>query len=312
MSTIEGKPTHCVEYSKGGSYLAAGMGMKICIIDPYTQEIKYQLSNHTSQIKLLQWAMNDSLLISACFGGSVYGWVSRFEYYSGDAEEIGKSDQIKYLITNRIEFQTKNVKFSGLDYDEEFDILVTCGSDKKIILSIEHGTHNYLELDMGSYIPCSLLLAKQIQFLFVGTNLGTIRAYLWPINKNRKIEFLEYQIHSKEVTSIVMSSDLQRIFSCSKDGSIVGCKLTDIIGEAQGLPNILGRKKQNNELSAFKTHVSLDTLTLIYRNTISQKLEEIKSLEEDIKEKEENAKLEIQKIEKTHEQCMAQISKDVI
>ena len=164
---------------------------------------------------------------------------------------------------------------------------------------------------MDPCVPCCLLLSKKIQFLFLGTSTGYIRAYLWPINRSRKVEFLEFKIHSKAITSIVLSNDLQKIFSCSEDGSVFGCKISDVIGEAEGLSNILGKKRQSNDLGIFKTQVPLDSLTMIFKNTITQKIEEIKSLDEEIKEKEENTKLEIQKLEKNYESLMAQLNSGV-
>jgi WD40 repeat protein len=74
----------CAKYSNGGQYLAAANGNLIQIIDPYTFEIKYQLTGHPSFVRILQWNESDSMLLSVCNNGSAYGWTSNFDVYNKD------------------------------------------------------------------------------------------------------------------------------------------------------------------------------------------------------------------------------------
>jgi len=67
--------------------------------------------------------------------------------------------------------------------------------------------------------------------------------------------------------------------------------------------------KNTNEF--MKSSLSLDSLTLIPQNLIASKIEEIRNLKDDLKEKDENYQLEIQKKDKNQEVIINKIKDEV-
>jgi WD40 repeat protein len=174
---IHGKQCLWVKYSNGGHFLAAGNGNNISIIDPYTYETLFTLIGHPSTVRFLKWTESDSHLLSNCNHGSSYGWYSNFEDYKNRG---AKNEQTEI---ERIEFNLKYVIVNSFVYDEEYDICAVGTSDGKLtLMTTKKGCKTYLEIfSDGHTVVTALWLWKNSQALFVGTNTGIIRMYLWPI-----------------------------------------------------------------------------------------------------------------------------------
>jgi len=125
------------------------------IIDSYTNEIKYKLTGHTEYIKQLVWDSDDDWLISGCNAGHIYSWNSKFELYSEDINKLGpdRVDEAKQILSKRIEHQNKVSKINGIQFDDEFDLLITISDDNKLSLLIDHGSETFLDIDLYPLIP---------------------------------------------------------------------------------------------------------------------------------------------------------------
>lgn len=64
-------------------------------------------------------------------------------------------------------------------------------------------------------------MIKDLEVLLVGTNLGALRVYLWPIDINdNKAQYLEIEAHQGPVTSIQISYDLSLLMTGGADSQI--------------------------------------------------------------------------------------------
>ena len=82
----------------------------------------------------------------------------------------------------------KNIKIHDVGYDEEFDLLFVSSADCKLTLYTTEErkqVKNYTQVSTGDVELTTRLLAKQHNVLFAGTNIGTIRVYLWPIIRRK-------------------------------------------------------------------------------------------------------------------------------
>lgn len=84
---------------------------------------------------------------------------------------------------------------------------------------------------------CELMLSKQLSILFVGTSIGSVRLYSWPIteagcyyqmveksyNKVRLLlpHYYECFIYNKSVTALGISQDCRYLFGGLDNGGIV-------------------------------------------------------------------------------------------
>ena len=120
--------------------------------------------------------------------GSAYGWNSNFEIYNKDKKHKKKGEEHSH--SNKIEVIMKNVVIHSVGFDEEYDLLYVSSSDNKLNLYTTDGGKsctNYLQVFTGNDCELtSLLLGKQQNVLFAGTNKGSIRVYLWPILKKKQ------------------------------------------------------------------------------------------------------------------------------
>lgn len=97
----------------------------------------------------------------------------------------------------------------GVCFDEEYDLCCVSTSDQKLtIMTTINGCKPYnIIYTTGECELTCLLLSKHLGILFAGTNLGTVRAYLWPILKRRNVkdelvEYAEFNIHLDVITSL--------------------------------------------------------------------------------------------------------------
>jgi hypothetical protein len=100
--------------------------------------MKFQLYGHPSLIKILHWNDTDSMLLSVCNNGSVYGWQTNFEIYSRESKPkkktygFGSDDSQQHA--GKLEIIIKNSRVNAVGYDQEFDLLYLSTSDNKLLV----------------------------------------------------------------------------------------------------------------------------------------------------------------------------------
>ena len=84
-----------------------------------------------------------------------------------------------------------------------------------------------------------LLIIKKYDSIIFGTEEGSIRCCIWPIQnlgKNFLIdhpEYIETKLHNQQITSLAVSKNLEFLYSCSEDGSIFISSISGIANDVQ-------------------------------------------------------------------------------
>lgn len=153
-----------------------------------------------------------------------------------------------------------------------------------------------LSLDEGIYAS-SLCLAKNLQVIFVGTNIGSIRVFLWPITLNKDYpdippEFTEFHIHSGKIVGIEVTYDAQTLITCAEDGTIFFCQLKEFYNGVEFKLNSATiqhanpiKKKQYYQSQKCKVHLQMNDLSLVFNSNQekTQQIQELKYKEENLK-----------------------------
>jgi len=193
----------------------------IIVFDTIYYDALFVLDGHTSFIKDLVITEDDKTLISTCEGGFVYVW-----------------DLMKPENNFQKEWQHRNSMYNKVLYDHENDLMYGCTGEKPLCIY-----NNLCKDKVAEFITensendtRAAVLSLKHQILFTGTHKGTIKVFLWPMNKeNLEIEakvgtvgtftykfpeFIEYNAHLSPVTYLELSSDGNYLFSGAADGSV--------------------------------------------------------------------------------------------
>ncbi|EGR27724.1 hypothetical protein IMG5_190190 [Ichthyophthirius multifiliis] len=248
------KQCYCVRYSNGGNYLAASNQANINIYNPYNFQLLFTLHGNYGQIKRIEWLQNDTILQTTCVLNSLKLW-----------NILNQQKIIDY-------YEKSGSKYTALNYDQYYDLLIKCTKDKKVKLCKDRGLTQIYELEIQplNFIYCNIL--RSLNVIVFGTTQGSIRIYLWPFDINLKAqEFLEIAVHQEEVTSIEICRNYEFLFSGSKDGSLYFLKMKQYmygqeinimkekrIKRIQKLNNQFQNNIENNSFVSLKREESQD------------------------------------------------------
>jgi WD40 repeat protein len=171
-----------LQYSDGGNLLAAANGQNINVYDPYTFNIITTLTGHSGSIKDIQWHDRDKKLLTTCSYGFVFLWSAKF---------TGENEHREFDLIFR------NPRAYAITYDAEYDITVVCCDDGKTRIMIEKAGNTYQEYDSSPVHHTAVCISKKHSVIYFGTNLGSIRVYLWPFTEILKdaLEYIEFPVH---------------------------------------------------------------------------------------------------------------------
>lgn len=166
-----------VNYSTSGHLLAVGNYNLINIYNPYSFELIGQLSGHSGLVRNLRWVCDDKILVSSCTQGILYTW--NVETLQRDIDHAYKHQKVNCAL-----------------YDPEFDIVMNCCADSRIRFFVERGSNQKMDVDVSPFQITCVLLVREFQVVFMGTDQGTIRMYLWPFDPSvKEPEFFEVSVH---------------------------------------------------------------------------------------------------------------------
>ncbi|EAR91430.2 WD repeat protein, putative (macronuclear) [Tetrahymena thermophila SB210] len=205
------KQCFAVRYNQSGNILAAANYQNICMYNPYSFEILYILNSlNSGAINQLKWFNQDQILVSSCVLGSVQCWnLSRKQKMIDHTSKAG-------------------VKFTMVAYDPDYDLVIKCTIDNKVKLFSDKGQTLLYDMDIQPITFTYVQIVKEMSIVLFGTNLGTVRMYLWPFDISLKAqEFLEIPIHQGEVRCLNISRDFLYMCSGSIDGDIYFTKMRE-------------------------------------------------------------------------------------
>ena len=251
------KDCTAIAYSDGGNLLAASHHSNnhylIHIYNSYNFEKIMVLDGHTGLLREIIWNCNDTMLISSCTQGLLFCWV------------LSKGDKDP-LVEHPC---SKQYKYNAVTYDIEWDLVVACCADSKMRLFGEKGVNQVYEYDTTPYQFTSVLICKKMNVIFFGTNVGSIRVYLWPIYDFNAVtlEFIEFPIHQGALTNLKVSADFLYLITSSEDSSIFLSKIREYADghdvSALDMLTAMNNKQKNKEFMGKVTNAfSLNAICL--------------------------------------------------
>jgi len=252
------KDCTAIAYSDGGNLLAASSNSNnnhysIQIYNSYTFEMVMELDGHAGPLKEILWSCNDTMLISSCTQGLLFCWV---------LSNREKDPLMEHACA-------KQYRYTAMTYDIEWDLVVACCADSKLRLFGDKGVNMVYEYDTSPYLFTSVLICKKMNVIFFGTNVGSVRVYLWPIYdfSSQTLEFIEFPIHQGPLTNMKISADFQYLISSSEDSSIFLSKIREYADghdvSALDMLTAMNNKPKNKEFMGKVTNAfSLNTICL--------------------------------------------------
>ena len=219
----------CV-FDETGMYLAFGTSefdseYNINILNLSTYEYEYIITRvpQPSKIAFCDGVRN---LIAQFNDNStnILGWALDF---SNRLVENAANTQHGMMEKNRIILKVSDFTGNIVDfgYDYSLDMCIISSHDKR--LRIYCGMKEDKHWEFSSDLEYTkLLIIKKYDSIIFGTSDGSVRCCLWPIQnmgKNMSIdhpEFIETKLHNQKITSLVVSKNLEILYTSAEDGSI--------------------------------------------------------------------------------------------
>jgi WD40 repeat protein len=196
-------------FANGGHIFAAVHGNIVQIFSTWSFENIENLKGHNGKVKSLYFTPDDSSLVSAGSDGAVYTW--NMKQMKREHEHILKSCSYFDAVCS------PNGK-----------VMFAVGTDKMVKEITESSVTK--EFD-GNQVMTQIALSNSGRMLFVGTQMGTIRALRFPFGDQH--DFQEHQAHNGPVTKLKVSYDDQYLFSAGEDGCLYMYKLTEKEGKKE-------------------------------------------------------------------------------
>lgn len=168
-------------------------------------------------------------------------------------------------------------KCYAVTYDPEYDILVACSDDGKTRVSNEKGSNVLIEYDSTPAHHTAVLISRRHSAIFFGTNLGSIRAFLWPFTEFTKdgLEYIEFPVHQSAVTSIKISHDATTLITGGEDGSIFLLKIKEFLdgqdATSYDVLNAISTTKKRDLMGKYINTYLLNNLALVGRANMDVK-----------------------------------------
>ncbi|CAM6094904.1 unnamed protein product [Calypogeia fissa] len=203
-------------FSTGGQYFAAVQSNTVYIFSTYTFENLGNLRAHNGKVRSIWWSPDDTSMLTAGVDGAIYEWQLR------DFKRF-RENVIKGCVYTSV---------VGLKDSKTF---FAVGSD-----------HKLKELDDTSVVKeyFNAVLLTQIslpvgsRLLFAGTEVGSIRAYRYPLSG----DFYEVQAITSPVTRVCVTADSTLLLCAGDDGAVV---IFDVRDKEKTLASHVARKDKD-------------------------------------------------------------------
>ena len=276
-------------FDETGTYLAFGTSefdneYNINVLNLSCYEYEYMITKVPQPTKIL-FADGGRTLIAQFNDNStnLLGWTLNWEHrlienYTGtQKDKLEKDDKNSQVILKISDFSGNIVDF-GFDHSLGMCIITSHDKRERIYWAVKDEKHWEFNSDLEY---TKLLIIKKYDAIVFGTEDGSLRACIWPIQNMLKDmmidhpEYIETKVHNSKITSLCVSDDLEFLYSSAEDGSIFVSSISAVSNDT-----ILELKNfyyfdMNNVLPK-KIHFSSDQIIYITDSIYQNKVDSLK------------------------------------
>lgn len=340
-----------VAYSHSGEMLAVTSGTSVVLLDCWRAELIHVFSGHLSGINHVIFSEDDQLLMSCGSEGAIYGWDLGTAEKLRSFEHVAKGSEYECLAYD----MTRQLVVCCTKPDGLLRVISHVQGQTVLELPDEKSRDRFNttggSADPHGSVVCytAIKLAVPLGILLAGTRNGSIRLFRWPmVEGDTNPLFAEYPIHGHAVTTMSISNDCRILFSGCAGGALIATNIESIDDDDDANKPVSnlnqdyvayryrkheGAEKKRREVESKTAELvkklasigqgssevtTLNEFLLVPKVFLSDKLQEIKELEERMenlkndteytmvqKEQEMEEKLRIEAGERSRERKMA-------
>ena len=282
-------------FDETGTYLAFGTSefdneYNINILNLSCYEYEYMITKVPQPTKLL--FIDGARNLIAQFNDNstnILGWSLNWEhrlienYSSSQKEKMDNTERISKIFLKISDF-TGNIVDFGYDYSLDMCLISSHDKRQRIYCGIKDDKHWEFTSDIEY---TKLLIVKKYDSVIFGTEEGSIRACIWPIqnmNKDMSIDhpdYIETKLHNAKITSLCISRDLEILYSSAEDGSLFVSSISALSNESPiGLKNFYYFDIRN--VLPKKIYFTQEDIMYITNNIYQNKVDNLKKIKSSI------------------------------
>ena len=276
-------------FDETGTYLAFGTSefdneYNINVLNLSCYEYEYMITKVPQPTKIL-FADGGRTLLAQFNDNStnLLGWNLNWEHrlienYTGTQKEKAEKDDKNSQIILKISDFSGNIVDFGFDHSLGMCIITSHDKRERVYWAVKDEKHWEFNSDV---VYTKLLIIKKYDSIVFGTEDGSIRACIWPIQNMLKDmtidhpEYIETKVHNSKITSLCVSDDLEFLYSSAEDGSIFISSISAVSNDVPLELKHFYYFDLNNVLPK-KIHFSSDQIIYITDNIYQNKVDSLK------------------------------------
>lgn len=221
-------------FDETGTFLAFGTSefdneYNINVLNLSCYEYEYMITKVPQPTKIL-FADGGRKLLAQFNDNStnLLGWTLNWEHrlienYSGTQKDKSEKDEKNSQVMLKISDFSGNIVDFGFDHSLGMCIITSHDKRERVYWAVKDEKHWEFNSDVEY---SKLLILKKYDSIVFGTEDGSLRACIWPIQNMLKDmmidhpEYIETKVHNSKITSLCVSDDLEFLYSSAEDGSI--------------------------------------------------------------------------------------------
>jgi len=276
-------------FDETGTYLAFGTSefdneYNINVLNLSCYEYEYMITKVPQPTKIL-FADGGRTLLAQFNDNStnLLGWNLNWEHrlienYTGTQKEKAEKDDKNSQVILKISDFSGNIVDFGFDHSLGMCIITSHDKRERVYWAVKDEKHWEFNSDV---VYTKLLIIKKYDSIVFGTEDGSIRACIWPIQNMLKDmtidhpEYIETKVHNSKITSLCVSDDLEFLYSSAEDGSIFISSISAVSNDVPLELKHFYYFDLNNVLPK-KIHFSSDQIIYITDNIYQNKVDSLK------------------------------------
>lgn len=224
-----------IQYSHGGHFLLVNEKEHIFIYDSIYYETLH-LFSLTANVKEVAISNDDLCVVATCTNGYVFC----FSLYESSRSRESYNSKKGYEHKETTAYTCIGFDRWNGEKPAENNLFIGCTMEKYMCLYKNNCKQLIAEFPIVDCHITALCISRLLGVVFLGTNRGTVRVCLWPLDetvlqwelsgttvKFKQPEFLEISAHSSPITVLELSNDERFLFTGSEDGTILCLRVED-------------------------------------------------------------------------------------